>query len=479
VSGDERVTLSSDSLDVRGAKEFDWVLTPLRAGHLELPGVRYPFFDPMLRRYQVAVTPVLPLDVEPGALVADTGTAGRPRLAVRTAYRGALPPEPFTRRPFWWAVIVAPVPAAAAFFARRPRRRRAPAPPVRTLHELARGAHAASACAVRRSFLEALAARLDARVSMLAEPRALVRVARRAGVTPAAADTAAAVLEELNAAAFGADHPTAPDLATRAEQAYHAVDTEARAPRAHHASRALLLLLGVTLALGSAARAAAPDPAAAQFARGVDAYNRGHFGIAEREFAAVADRAPRAADAWANFGTAAFAARDTAHAALGWQRALRLEPRAADVRDRLELLGLASGMGAVPSISARTFAVAALVLWIGGWLALAWRPRRRSRARRRPVVDSRLAAGALAVAMALGAVAAGVHARLAARDLAVVAHDGTLRILPALGGDARASVRAGEIARITRREGQWARVVADGGREGWLELTTLYPIARD
>jgi tetratricopeptide (TPR) repeat protein len=484
VPGDERVTLSTDSLDVRGAKEFDWVLTPLRAGRHLLPALRYPFFDPALHRYRVATTPPLPIEIAPGVLAADTGMVSRPPLAVRSVYRGALPPAPYSGRPFWWAVLLAPLPAAAALLLRRPRRRRTPPPPHRVLRTLAEPGRSAPPRDVRRAFLQALAERLGAPHSELAEPSTLARVARLSGVTPAAAEAAASVLAELNAAAFAPGQSGAPDLPDRAARVYQLVDSEAREVRTqrpsagHQASRGLLALAALALALGGSARAAAPDTAAAQFARGVEAYERGHFGIATREFAALAERVPRAADAWANLGTAAFAARDTARAALGWQRALRLEPRATDVRDRLELLGGAGRIGSIPPISARAPALAALILWVGGWLALAWRPRRRSRARRL-MFDGRLAASALAAAMVLGAAGAAVHARLRARDLAVVAHAAPLRMIPALAGDARATVRTGEVARVVTTQGQWALVVADGGREGWMERAALYSLARD
>lgn len=66
VPAGERVTLSGDSLDVHGVKEFDWLLTPLRQGRLELPRVHYPYFDPAERSYEIARGPALALRVAPG-----------------------------------------------------------------------------------------------------------------------------------------------------------------------------------------------------------------------------------------------------------------------------------------------------------------------------------------------------------------------------------------------------------------------------
>jgi hypothetical protein len=60
----------------------------------------------------------------------------------------------------------------------------------------------------------------------------------------------------------------------------------------------------VALALAVAAHAAAADSDALQYARGVDAYRRGAYTVAARDFASLAARVPPAADAWANLGTA-------------------------------------------------------------------------------------------------------------------------------------------------------------------------------
>ncbi|HEY9428627.1 MAG TPA: BatD family protein, partial [Gemmatimonadaceae bacterium] len=125
VPAGERVTLSSDSLNVSGVKEFDWLLTPLHEGRLVLPQVRYPYFDPREHRYDVARAPALALEVGTGSLAAaEPGTRSRSPWPVRAEYRGALPLEPYQRPAFWWLLVLAPVPAVAMAVARRPRRRR-------------------------------------------------------------------------------------------------------------------------------------------------------------------------------------------------------------------------------------------------------------------------------------------------------------------------------------------------------------------
>ena len=63
VPGEERVYWDSAGTVVRGAKEFDWVVTPRIAGEMVLPEVRYDFFNPTSRHYEFAITPSLRLVV--------------------------------------------------------------------------------------------------------------------------------------------------------------------------------------------------------------------------------------------------------------------------------------------------------------------------------------------------------------------------------------------------------------------------------
>jgi hypothetical protein len=76
VPGDERVSWDSAGTVVRGAKEFDWVVTPTIAGDMVLPAVRYDYFNPTTRRYEFATTPSLRLTIAPATgPVADTTPA--------------------------------------------------------------------------------------------------------------------------------------------------------------------------------------------------------------------------------------------------------------------------------------------------------------------------------------------------------------------------------------------------------------------
>lgn len=78
VPGAERVFWDSTGSVVRGAKEFDWVVTPRIPGDMVLPAVRYDFFNPTTRRYEFAMTPSIPMTVAPlTGPVADTTASTR------------------------------------------------------------------------------------------------------------------------------------------------------------------------------------------------------------------------------------------------------------------------------------------------------------------------------------------------------------------------------------------------------------------
>ncbi|MFL5577070.1 MAG: hypothetical protein ACJ79S_13990 [Gemmatimonadaceae bacterium] len=487
VPSEERVELDTQSVVVRGVKEFDWLVTPRQAGTLELPRVRYPYFNPYTERYEIAVTPPRPVTVSPGALAAlDSARAATPPpLPLRPALRAPVGPPAHERPAFWAVALLAPLPAAAAGFARRPRRRRAPPSPRDVLRSLARRPGPVDAARLRRAYAGALATRLHLTPGAITTTRgALARALRRSGTTSETAAQAEALLVALDRAAYSPGTPPPAGAAASALDLYARVDAEARSRLALAARRlapAVVLaatlggaLAGSTTAIAAALDADAPAPAE-RFAAGRAAYDDRRFADAARIFADVAREQPRAADAWANFGTASWAAADTAAAVVGWQRALRLEPLAGDARERLALVGPSQqgAIATVPRIPLDAATVAALVVWCGGWALLLLAARRR-RAR---ATLSAWGAAALATSLALTVAARGLASACAAHGLAVVEDRGPLRALPALSADQGAALVPGDVARILSREGAWARVALDGEREGWIEWERLVPLA--
>jgi hypothetical protein len=466
VAADERVQVDSSSQRIGGSKEFDWVLTPRIAGEFDVPPVRYGYFDPARRRYDVAEAAPRRIRVAAGSLAsADTGQA-EVALRIATSYGGPVWPPIQSNPVFWLAMALAPLPA---FFGRARHRtavRRAAAPP--NPLKMLLDAPAAEPVALRRQFVKALAQRLGCNPEDFTHPGALERALRRAGVSQDAAIRAERLLRELDAAAY--DGMTRlPDHATRtAVSVARAVDAEAL-------SRGELPLwipaALVALCLGAAVAAAA-DPAATHFARGVSAYLRQDYAEAQSSFAQTAVIEPNSPDAWANYGTASWAVADTAAAVHGWRQALALRPGMDEARQRLLLVRDVSpaSPGWVPTLPRNVGALAFAFLWLAAW-GFAWVARRpHPWAGRVP-----LPAAVCAVLIGLGVIE--LESRVEGSRLAVVRRTVALTTDPALGMDRGPTVGTGEIVRIVGRRGTWTRVEASEDRDGWIPSAGLVALA--
>jgi hypothetical protein len=166
-------------------------------------------------------------------------------------------------------------------------------------------------------------------------------------------------------------------------------------------------------------------------------------------------------------------ASDTARAVEGWQRALRLEPEASDMRERLSLTPAAhAGLRmSVPPLSPDAALLVGAALWVIGWGAVAYRAWRRERAGAAlPVLGAALVALAIVEPM---------DRWIAAPALTVVAEEAVPRVRPLLGADAGIRFRTGELARVTRREGVWLHVETSSGRSGWIPAGAVRPVGRD
>jgi tetratricopeptide (TPR) repeat protein len=292
-------------------------------------------------------------------------------------------------------------------------------------------------------------------------------------VTAETATAAEALLAELDAAAFGRDPVPLPAAAERAYEVFRCISREARSARRRMARVAPLAVLALSYSMVALAAPGTADDARL-FAQGVAAYEAGQYGQAAATFRSVAGRLPRAADAWANAGTAAWASADTTNAVFGWQRALRLEPLAADARERLSLVASGDGhaAGTVPQVPPTPIALAAAALWLFAWALVAYRIRRVR------VGGMSLAAGLGVAAIAFGGAVFAIDRRLAARDLAVVGRTSWLREIPALGSQRLDRLRGGEVARVLERRAEWSRV-SSGANEGWVETGALLSLARE
>ena len=477
VSGAERVAIDSGTALVQGRKDFEWVVTPRREGALELPALRYPYWNPYSEQYEVAITRPIALQVRGGSLAARIAVAtdSEPRLPLRPKYRGALR-LPVSQSPVMWALLVlVPLPALVFGVRQRPRRSRAESPDAPLRRLMARAPVAAAE--LRRAFASAVSNRTGVGATAMAEGRVLVRSLRRVGVSLETAQSAQLVLAEMDRATYGgAPGAVAPDLAQRAVDTLVAIHEEA-IPRGWRAGAQRggggLAAIVAVLWLGGVAVASAYDAAdardAARFARGVALYERGDFAPSMREFRDIVSRLPRAADAWANLGTAAWYASDTASAAIGWQRALRLEPLADDVRGRLESTpGFRGGLlGDVPPVPLDAAVALAALTWAVGWGLLAW-ARRGHRATLR--VPALVTIGGAALA---GLITIALAETLSGRNRVIILDADRLRSAPALGADVSSEVLTGEGAIATSAQGVWTRLRFADGRVGWMQSHRL------
>jgi hypothetical protein len=163
---------------------------------------------------------------------------------------------------------------------------------------------------------------------------------------------------------------------------------------------------------------------------------------------------------WYNLGATLYRAGADGKATAAWTRAARLAPRDPLVRRTRDLLPspdapselLVTTGFATPA----EWAVAAGVLWVALWLAVA--------ARRRLLLVLGLAV--------LTAVTAGLGVREGQREatpLAIVLNPATpVRVAPYGGASAASTVEAGAALLIDRGYGAWLEVRRDDGVHGWV-----------
>jgi hypothetical protein len=525
VPAGERIRVDTTGQYVRGTKEFDWLVTPEREGRLVIPVVRYPYFDPYAEEYRVASSDSIALPVSRGQIIADNeGDAERNVLPLRRTNRGELG-APLATQPLFWALIaLMPVPAivvrrkrstaARDVAVERGDEERSVRPTFST--PTTTNPTRVAAASLRRKLLEQLAERLDTTSPMLAERRVLQQRLRRRGVTRETTRDVMLLIDELDEAAWSASgtpsaaiERDAPSWTERLRSLVVRVHDEAmpartpfnhagtaspsgakRAPlRAPDAPVVLAALATGALLFGGAqllaARADTFDAAVAQ-------YDAGAYADASEAFLAIANVSPRNADAWANTGTSAWAAHDSVTAVIGWQRALRLEPTALDLRERLELHSALArdGAASVPNIGRQSPTVVALSLWCTGWALFAL-----------AMVATRTRAGGMfheyegltrvtAAALLVGAAGSAVwqwqlSAQLDNPAIAVVMQLEPLRVSPSADADLSGNTDRGDVVvraetRVEAERGEtWVSVTHSDGRLGWLPARALRGLGSD
>jgi hypothetical protein len=318
--------------------------------------------------------------------------------------------------------------------------------------------------------------------------RTLVADLRHEGVTEETARKAASLLQRLDAAVFSGNRPSQVPTAADLSALMVAVDGEARRGGATgggtaqrgsaqggtartRAARVLVLLVACA---ATPLFARQGDDADKSWAAAHAAYAGRDFELAERHFLDVARLRRDHPDVWANVGTAAWMAGDTARAVQGWQRALRREPLDRQLRDRLSLVRAVQDRGAarVPPVPVQLPPLLLLIVWLVGWGLLA---RRAWTGRPIALRGAWLTVGCAAFLLA----AAWLDDTQRASDVAVVLRPEPLRALPVLGAELGAAPLTGEVARVLERRGAWAHVRLDGQRQGWIAGELLLALGDD
>ena len=376
VAADERVHMDTSAWRIRGTKEFDWIVTPRMAGDQSVPAIRYSYFDPDRRQYEEAIAASPQIRVSGGTLASTDTTQAGDLLPPQIAGSWARRSKPLDEQPAFWLVLAIISDSSAGDPHVRRRRRRIavddPAAELLGLGEALGGGATAASRELRRAYAAALAGRLGLTSEVFSRPGEVARALRRAGASRQVATDAEQFMRELDAAAFSEGGALPRDAHVRAVALYRAADSETLSTDEVRFPGVMVLAGSVVLAAG-AAGAHLADPGGATFQRGVEAYRSHAYSAAQAAFALAARADPRSSDSWANYGTASWAAGDSADAVAGWQRAARLEPIAPDLRNRIELVHVlpirsAGFVAPVPADGAFIFVA---LCWACAWLIAA------------------------------------------------------------------------------------------------------------
>ncbi|WP_373064222.1 BatD family protein, partial [Gemmatimonas sp.] len=277
VPGTERVSVDTSGAFVRGYKEFDWILTPTQAGQVELPTLRYSYFDPYRGEYAYAETAPSALSVNDGTL-ATAAESDNVSVVPLRRWRGASASSLAERLVAWRlalmvVLLLAPLPwlvlAVRSLFGktRRSRVDASASLPRAAVTQAATDDAGDHARYTRRTLLGALAQRLKVSPQELVSRRDVARTVRRRGVTRDTTTVLLALLDELAVQGFsdvalpGARRD---EHATRAESVLARIDAEAVThARTIRSARHAQARFALFLALGAAAFATQPRRAAA------------------------------------------------------------------------------------------------------------------------------------------------------------------------------------------------------------------------
>lgn len=257
---------------------------------------------------------------------------------------------------------------------------------------------------------------------------------------------------------------------------------------------AAALPLAAALPVAGALPLAAALPVAAQeeiVAQGNQAYQQEDWAAAIEAYEAVLEAGYTSAGLEYNLGNAYFKAGELGRSILHWERALALSPGDADTRANLELARSLTADAVEPLPTFWLFS--ALSWWIdllprallvtlvtAAWLALASGAVMRivARSDAAAAVGRWVAIGGAAGVLVLGSTLLVRELELGRAERGVIlAESVPVRSAPAEDDDLTLfEVHEGTRVRIDQRTGEWAEVVLDDGKVGWIPVSVMETI---
>jgi len=439
-SGETAMRIAPREGRIAGSKTFHYLVMPDSVGSFLLPEVRYPYYDLAAGDYRAAT-------IAPRALAVAPGIEPHAARALPSLARGRAPAwaDELARDfvPWGWLVVLVGPPLLVWL-----RRRRGTVADVPGTAPPAAPAPLTRLGQLERQFQAVLASHVPDQPAR--DGDGLARALRAAGVDSAVAEHVKRLRDRLRASRYGPRGlGDAVELAAELEQVLHVLGAEPGGKgRRVVAAIALMALVGVA------------RPVGAQTLSAEALYEAGALRAAADSFAARAAGSPRVPAHWYNLGATLYRAGADGKASAAWTKAARLAPRDPLVRRARELLPppdaasdalLTTGL-ATPG----EWAVAAGLLWVVVWSAVAAR-------RRRAVV--------LGLAL-LTAAAAGLALREGlrrAQPLAIVLNAATpVRVAPYGGASPASMVEAGAALLVDRGYGGWLEVHRQDGVRGWV-----------
>ncbi|MEB2286055.1 MAG: hypothetical protein B6D46_03830 [Polyangiaceae bacterium UTPRO1] len=498
-------------------RTFEQVVIPERAGALELPALRFSYFDPGTGTYRTAAHAPIPLRVTPRAaasvpshvigaapaapvpqpetlghdLVFIKDTPGRLQPIGARLYRsGAFWLGEAAALAIWLAVVV---------FDRRRRRLRGDAGYARftragrearraldaAKHALRPGNQTGFYDAVTRALTDYLSAKLQLPPGAVAPAAVAAHLAERgvdAEVTQLAGDLLAHC-EEVRYAPAGSDDGDMERTLARAGMVVRALERERRLGPPLAAA-----LVAAVLAVAAAAGAAGPASETPQtlFFEGNTLYGEEKYPEAIAAWEKVLHAGVESGNLYFNLGNAWFKTGNVGRAVLAYERARRLMPRDPDLRANLDYARARSGDTEAAPLWARVaFPLASrassdeLVAAAGACFIVLMAALSALRLLPGAARAGRAVAAAAGIGLALAGPAAVYRvATIDSRTFAVVvaAADTDVRFEPSASGTPHFVSKPGAVLRVLAERDGWAQVVRPDGKRGWIARADIAEI---